>query len=128
MLQTLDDVPITRSKKAGIASCSHEHVFIDGCVQIWPDADYAKLKDCGVTAYCVTTFRPHHGAENALDALADWWRVAKTYPEIRIALTAQDILAAKKQGQAALVLASQGGDFLGQNLNRLEIFHGSACG
>ena len=55
--------------------------------------------------------------------MADWWRVAKTYPEIRIALTAQDIRAAKKQNQAAIVLASQGGDFLGQNLHRLELFH-----
>ena len=123
MLQTLDDVAHHPLEKGWHRDLSHEHIFIDGCVQIWPNSNYAKLRDCGVTAYCITTFRPHDGAENAFDALADWWRIAKTYPEIRIALTAQDIRAAKKQNQAAIVLASQGGDFLGQNLHRLELFH-----
>jgi membrane dipeptidase len=92
-------------------------------MQIWPDADFAALKDCGVTAYCVTAFRPLHPGEAALDGMADWWRVHRTYPEVRIALKADDIVAARENGQAALVLTAQGGDFLGQNLNRLELFH-----
>jgi membrane dipeptidase len=103
---------------------TNPYLLIDGCMQIWPDADFPTLKEYGVTAYCVTAFRPHHPGEAALDGMADWWRVARTYPqEIRIALTAGDIVAAREQGQAALVLTAQGGDFLGQNLNRLEMFY-----
>lgn len=119
----LDHVKKHPLEKGWHSPASHPYIFIDGCMQIWPDADFATLKDCGVTAYCVTAFRPLHPGEAALDGMADWWRVARTYPEIRIALKAEDIVAAKKNNQAALVLAAQGGDFLGQNLNRLELFH-----
>ena len=110
-------------EKGWHSKVSNPYLFIDGCMQIWPDADFAALKDYGVSAYCVTAFRPLHPGEAALDGMADWWRVERTYPEVRIALKAADIVAAKQDGQAALVLTAQGGDFLGQNLNRLEMFH-----
>ncbi|MCG6121695.1 MAG: dipeptidase [Microvirga sp.] len=122
------DVRYTDLKKHPVekgwhSKVSNPYLFIDGCMQIWPDADFTTLKDCGVTAYCVTAFRPLHPGEAAMDGMADWWRVDRTYPEVRIALTAADIVAAKENGQAALILTAQGGDFLGQNLNRLELFH-----
>src|SRR5687767_1692070 len=108
MLKTLDDLARHPLEKGWHRDLSHRYIFIDGCVQIWPDADFARLRDCGVTAYCITTFRPHDGAENALDAIADWWRIAKIYPEVRIALTSGDIREAKRHNQAAIVLGSQG--------------------
>ncbi|WP_210490883.1 dipeptidase [Microvirga antarctica] len=124
MPETLDAVGRHPLEKGWHRDLKHPFVFIDGCVQIWPDADFSRLKDCGVTAYVITAFRPHDGAENAFDAIAEWWRVARTYPnDIRIALTAADITDAKAAGQASIVIGSQGGDFLGQNLNRLEMFH-----
>lgn len=122
MEMRLTDVKKHSLEKGWHSKVSNPYLFIDGCTQIWPDADFATLKDCGVTAYCVTAFRPLHPGEAALDGMADWWRVARTYPEIRIALKAEDIVAARKQGQAALILTAQGGDCLGQNLNRLEMF------
>ena len=119
----IDQVKKHPLEKGWHSPASHPYTFIDGCMQIWPDANFADLPKCGVTAYCLTAFRPLHTGEAAFDGIADWWRVARNYPEIRIALKAEDIVAAKKNGQAALVLAAQGGDFLGQNLNRLELFH-----
>lgn len=123
MATRYDEITKDPIEKGWHSRASHAYTFIDGCMQIWPDADFAVLPTCGVTAYCVTAFRPYHAGDSALDGMADWWRVARNYPEIRIALKADDIVEAKNQGQAALVLSAQGGDFLGQNLNRLEMFH-----
>lgn len=123
MTQTLDDVARHPLEKGWHSRAEQPFVFIDGCVQIWPDADFEELNACGVTAYAVTTFRPQDGAENAFDAIANWWRIAATYPDsIRIALSAADIGGAKQAGQAAIIIASQGGDFLGQDLSRLAMF------
>lgn len=120
----LDDIPRNPLEKAWHTKTTQPHIFIDGCMQIWPDANFATLKDHGVTAYCVTAFRPLHTGEAAMDGLADWWRVARTYPDdVVLALKAEDIVEAKESGRAALVLAAQGGDFLAQNLNRLELFY-----
>src|SRR5690606_19714371 len=54
--------------------------------------------------------------------IANWHRIARDYPGIRIAEEADDIVEAKAAGQAAIVINSQGGDFLGPNLHRLEMF------
>jgi membrane dipeptidase len=100
------------------------YVFVDSCVQIWPDADFSRLNRYTPTAYAVTAWRPHDDAGAALDAMADWHRIARWYPEsVRIAWTANDIVEAKQQNQAALILASQGSDFVGNHLDRLEMFH-----
>lgn len=124
MAMRIDDVPRHPLEKGWHSRASQPHIFIDGCMQIWPDANFATLKDHGVTAYCVTAFRPLNTGEAALDAIADWWRVARSYPgEVILALRAEDIVEAQRSGRAALVLAAQGGDFLAQNLNRLELFH-----
>ncbi len=122
-LLTLDQVERHPLEKGWHTPLQHPYVFVDGCVQVWPDTDFARMAAYGCTAYCITTCSPHDGAENAFDAIANWWRIARTYAQIRIAETAADIEAAKREGQAAIVLAAQGGDFLGQNIERLPLFH-----
>lgn len=115
----------TPFKNKGIhGTLTHPYIFVDSCVQIWPDTDYRVLNTCGCTAYAVTAWDPHDDAGNALDAMANWYRVAQTYPDsVRIAYTARDIVEAKQQNQAALIIASQGGDFLDSKIHRLELFH-----
>ena len=50
----------------------HPYIFIDSCMQAWPDADFANAHRHGVTAYCVTAWRPHATVEQPLAAaLAD---------------------------------------------------------
>ena len=45
----------------------HPYVFVDSCMQIWPDADFANAHRHGVTAYAVTAWRPHATVEQALE-------------------------------------------------------------
>jgi membrane dipeptidase len=120
---SLDTVPRHQLEKGWHTKVRNPHLFIDGCVQVWPDADFDALREYGCTGLLVTSFMPHDTAGEALDALADWHRVAHTYPNVRIAEHAQDITAAQQAGQVAIILGSQGGDFLGHTLPRLEMFH-----
>jgi len=121
---TLDQVEPHPLQKGFHKSLSHPYIFIDSCVQIWDDTDYSKLNSYGCTAFCITTFRPdddHPG--NAMDSISNWYRISNKYDEVCIAYSAQDIIDAKTNNQAAIVFASQGGDFVGRNINRLEVFH-----
>lgn len=121
---TLDDIKPHPLQKGHHTPGTTPYIFIDSCVQIWDDTDFANLNQYSATAYAITTFRPNDDHGNALDAIADWHRTARNYPEsIRIALTARDIEEAKAQGQAAIIINSQGGDFLGNHLHRLDMFH-----
>lgn len=122
MPESFDLVPPHALAKGWHKPVTNPHLFIDGCVQIWPDTDYAKLHAYGVAAYCITTFRPDGDHSTSFDALANWIRVENQYPNIRIAMKASDIVAARRSNQAAIVIAAQSGDFLGPNLFRLEPF------
>lgn len=118
-----DQVPPHPLAKGWHTERSSPWLFVDGCNQIWEDAEFGALHKHTPTAYVVTSFRPQAPFDDSVDAMCDWWRVARTYPTVRVALTAQDIVEAKQQGQAALILGSQGGDFIGQKLHRLEVLH-----
>ena len=101
----------------------HPYVFIDSCMQIWPDAEYKKAHRHGVTAYAVTAWDPRLPVDQALKGLMFWHWVARNHPNITIATRAEDILDAKKNNKAALLLASQCGDFIGYELHRIEAFY-----
>jgi membrane dipeptidase len=101
----------------------HPYVFVDACMQAWPDADYANAHRHGATAYAVTAFMPHDELSEALDGLMFWHLVARKHPNVIVATSAEDILRAKREGLAAFVLAAQGGDFIGRRTHRLEAFY-----
>ena len=101
----------------------HPYVFIDSCMQIWPDAEFEKAHRHGVTAYAVTAWDPRLPVDQALKGLMFWHWVARNHPNITIATRAEDILDAKKNNKAALLLASQCGDFIGYELHRIEAFY-----
>jgi membrane dipeptidase len=100
----------------------HPYVFIDSCMQAWPDADYANAHRHGATAYAVTAFRPHAGVEVALEELMFWHLVARQNPNLLVATSADDVRRAKREGKTAFILASQDGDFIGDKLHRVEAF------
>jgi membrane dipeptidase len=101
----------------------HPYIFIDSCMQIWPDAPFEIVHRHGVTAYAVTAWNPHCPVEQALESLMNWHWVARRFSNINIVTKAEDILEAKRNHTAALLLASQCGDFLGDKLHRLEAFY-----
>ena len=101
----------------------HPYIFVDSCMQAWPDADYANAHRHGVTAYAVTAWRPHATVEQALEEGMFWHLVARQHPNLLVAERAEDIRRAKREGKAAIVIAAQGGDFIGNKLHRVEAFY-----
>jgi len=100
----------------------HPYIFIDSCMQAWPDADFANAHRHGVTAYCVTAWRPHATVEQALEEGMFWHLVARKHDNCIVATTAADIRRAKAEHKAAFVITAQGGDFIGDKLHRVEAF------
>lgn len=101
----------------------HPCIFIDACMQIWPDADFANAHRHGVTGYAVTAFEPHDDLPAALERLMYWHLLARRYPNLIVAERADDLRRVKREGKAALILAAQGGDWIGDRLHRVEAFY-----
>ncbi len=98
----------------------HPYLFVDATMQIWPDAEFEKAHRHGVTAYAVTACRPHDGFEDVTKDLLEWHRLAREHENLRVARSVGDVRDAKREGRAALILAAQGGDFIGRELHRVE--------
>jgi membrane dipeptidase len=106
-----------------ILETDHPYIFIDSCMQIWPDADFASAHRHGVTAYGVTAFEPHDDMPDALERLMFWHLVARRHPSLFVVQTAADIRRGKQEGRAGLLLFAQGGDWIGWKLHRIEAFY-----
>lgn len=92
-------------------------------MQIWPDADLAFAHRHGCDVFAVTALRPQHGVEDALRSIMDWHRVVREFPNLSLALTVRDVRAAKAEGRATLLLAAQDGEFIHDDVGRVEAFH-----
>jgi membrane dipeptidase len=101
----------------------HSYIYIDSCMQMWPDADFHTAHRHGVTAYAVTAWRPHFEAADALAGLMYWHGIAREHEGLEVVRTTADIRRMKAEGKAGLFLASQCGDFVGYELSRLQAFH-----
>ncbi len=101
----------------------HPYIFIDSCMQIWPDAQFHDAHRHGVTAYAVTAWNPHASLDQALEAFMFWHLITRKYPDLSIACTVEDIKRAKNNKRATLLLASQCGDFIEYKLHRIEAFY-----
>jgi len=99
------------------------YLFIDACMQIWPDADFPNLHRHGATAFAVTAWRPRTDLDGALRDCLEWHRLARRYPNLVVVDGVQDIRRARDDGRAALVLAAQGGDWIGKDLYRIEALY-----
>jgi len=98
----------------------HPYIFIDSCMQIWPDAQLDVAHRHGVTAYGVTAWDPHADAATALEGAMYWHWAARQYPNLLLIETTDDIRRAKREGKAGLLLAAQDGDWIGLELHRVE--------
>jgi microsomal dipeptidase-like Zn-dependent dipeptidase len=117
------EVPDAEKGIHPILQKDHPYIFIDSCMQIWPDAEFRNAHRHGVTAYAVTAWDPHVPLDQALEGLMFWHLIARQYPNIIVATRAEDIERAKKEKLAALILASQCGDFIDYKLHRIEAFY-----
>lgn len=107
----------------GILAHDHPYIFIDACMQAWPDAEYHRAHLHGVTVYGVTAWTPHGTVESALEGLMYWHLIARRHENLTVVDQAEDIRRAKTEGKATLLLAAQDGDFIGTKLHRIEAFY-----
>ncbi len=98
-------------------------LVVDLCMQAWPDARFDVAHRHGITAYGVTAFDPHDTFGQAVERLMYWHLVGRRYPNLDVAVSVGEVRRAREAGRAALLLFSQGGDFIGGRLHRLEAMH-----
>ena len=96
------------------------YLFIDACMQAWPDADYANAHRHGVAAYAVTAVHPHASLEGAIESLMFWHLIARKHANLLVATSADDIRMARRDGKAAIIIAAQDGDWIGLQVHRIE--------
>jgi membrane dipeptidase len=101
----------------------HPYIFIDSCMQIWPDADFASAHHHGVTAYGVTAFMPHDTFERAVEGLMFWHLIARRHANLFVAHDVEAIRRGKREGRAGLLLFAQGGDWIGWKIHRIEALY-----
>ena len=106
-----------------ILDADHPYVFVDSCVQIWPDADWGNAHRHGITGYAVTAFLPHPSLEEALEGIMYWHLMARKHDNVIVVSCSEDIRRAKRDKKAALWLVAQDGDFVGRALHRIEAFY-----
>jgi membrane dipeptidase len=106
-----------------LPSADMPYLFVDACMQAWPDADYANAHRHGATAIAVTAWRPDADLDSALEDGMFWHLVARKYPNTLIAYSGEDIRRARREQRIALIIAAQGGDFIGRKLHRIEAFY-----
>ncbi len=65
----------------------HPYIFIDSCMQAWPDAPLKEAHKYGVTSYAVTAWDPHLNLDKAIEGLMFWHLIVRKYPHLSIAST-----------------------------------------
>jgi membrane dipeptidase len=122
---TVTSAPVLRPNKGfhPILDGTNPYLFIDACMQAWPDADFANAHRHGVTAYAVTAVHPHSSLETALREVMFWDLIARQNANLLVAMAAEDIRGAKRDGRAAIIVAAQDGDWIGLELHRVEALY-----
>lgn len=101
----------------------HPYIFLDSCMQIWPDADFASAHRHGVSAYGVTAFEPHDTFDEAVGRLMFWHLTARRHANLYVVHTVDDVRRGKADRRAGLLLFAQGGDWIGWKLHRVEALY-----
>jgi membrane dipeptidase len=106
-----------------ILDADQPYLFIDACMQAWPDADYANAHRHGVAAYGVTAIMPHVSVDEALRSVMFFHLIAREHRNLLVATSAEHIRAARQDGRAAIIIAAQDGDWIGRELHRIEALY-----
>jgi membrane dipeptidase len=107
----------------GVLDAPMPDPVVDACVQIWDDADLDVAHRHGVACYAVTTWWPRDGLEAALHALRVWRARLAASDTLDLATGADDVRRAWREGRASVLLASQDGEMLADDPERLELLH-----
>jgi hypothetical protein len=58
----------------------HPYIYIDSCMQMWPDSDFHLAHRHGVTTYAVTAWDPHADMATAVEGLMYFRGIAQEHP------------------------------------------------
>ena len=105
-----------------VLDSDHPYIFVDTCMQIWPDAQLDVAHRHGVSAYGVTAWSPPADVTTALEGIMYWHWVAREHPNLVVIETTDDIRQAKRDGKAGLLLAAQDGVWISNELHRVQAF------
>src|SRR4030042_6591020 len=103
-VQKTGEIPDSDKGIHPVLEKDHPYIFIDSCMQIWPDAQFEKAHRHGVTASAVTAWDPHIPLDQALEGLMYWHLIARRHPPLLVATRAEDIEKAKREKRAAMIL------------------------
>jgi len=98
----------------------HQFIFIDACMQIWPDADFANAHRHGVTSYAVTAWNPDADLDSVIEGCMYWHLIARKFPNLQVISGVEDIRNDKQMGKAGFIITAQGGEWIGNKLHRIE--------
>lgn len=99
------------------------HPVIDGLVYFC-DGNPAPFRAGGVTAANITVTHMHWGLEETFTALGEWHkRLATPNCGWRLVRSADDILAAQREGRTGLIMGWQNSIPFGTQLDRVTAFH-----
>lgn len=101
----------------------HPWIYIDACMQMWPDGDFDVAHRHGVTVYGVTAWSPPADPATALNGLMYWHGLTREHEGLEVIHTTDDIRRVKREGKSGLLLAAQDGDWIGHDLSRVQAFH-----
>jgi membrane dipeptidase len=107
----------------GVLDAPMPYPVVDACVQIFGDAALDTAHRHGVACYAVTTWWPRDGFETALNALRVWRGLVAASDTLDLATDAADVRRAWREGRASVLLASQDGEMLADDPERLSLLH-----
>ena len=106
------------------AALHQSAVVIDACAPILRDGANADLWTEGGATCALATVALHYDSRaSTLDLIGSLCRQIRDREDLALGRTADDILAAKKAGRFAIVLAFQSSAALDQRLEMVEIYH-----
>lgn len=81
-----------------------------------------EVRKGGVTATHITVTKTWATLREALSSLSEWYRIAEK-AGVRFAYSADDIVQAKKEGKIRIIMGSQNGKILEDDVSLVRVFH-----
>jgi membrane dipeptidase len=81
-----------------------------------------EVRKGGVTATHITVTKTWATLREALSSLSEWYRIAEK-TGVRFAYSAEDIVQAKKEGKIRVIMGSQNGKILEDDVSLVRVFH-----
>lgn len=87
-----------------------------------PKEYFEEIRKAGVTASHITGTTTYANPREALSTISGWYQMAERF-DFKFAFSADHIVQAKKEGKVCVIIGSQNGKILEDDVNLVHIFH-----